>query len=98
MRAPSPRSGLTTADSPGCSAAGVLEMNVQLASNTVLRTPPDQPSPSADASPASLGFSFENVWSVKQPLVTALETRSDWRPNAAGMPVNAEVAAILWSY
>ena len=62
MRQPPPRSGLTVTLVSALGAAGRSRMNVQRASNTDWRVPPDMPSDSAE-SPASFGTDGLKVWS-----------------------------------
>ena len=81
MRAPSPRSGLATNCRPGCSAVGTADATSNFTSKYRSRGP-EVPSPCALFSPASLASSFENVWSLKLPLVIAFEMRKLCVPKA----------------
>ena len=70
MRPPAPLSGLTDSARPGCCVARAVPME-KLASKWLLLVD----------SPAALASGGAKVWSPNEPLVTALEIRSDCVPN-----------------
>src|SRR5262245_61861496 len=73
MRAPSPRSGLTTTCESW--APAVAEWKKTVAVKRGWSVPPAKPPSVAPGSPASSVSEGENVWSPKEPLVKKLDMR-----------------------